>query len=163
MMLVYFLIGSNSGDRVREIEKAIQQIRLEIGEINLVSSLYETEPWGFQSESFFLNQAICVQTMLGPKDLMEVILKIETEAGRIRKSDGYHSRIIDIDILFYSNEVIETAFIKIPHPLLHLRRFVLEPLKEIAPDYIHPVFNKPVHEIYNECDDRLTVKKFKID
>jgi len=162
-MLVYLLLGSNSGDRVLEIVNAIQRIRKGIGEIKQGSSIYETEPWGFQAEVYFLNQVICVQTILSPEELMEEILNIETETGRIRKNNGYHSRTIDIDILFYSNDVINTESIKIPHPLLHLRRFVLEPLKEIAPDYIHPVIHKSILDIYNECGDNLIVKKHSIE
>jgi len=161
MALSYLLVGSNSGSRHTEIEKAIGLIRERIGKINQMSSWYETEPWGFISETHFLNIALCVETDLSPVSLMDSIIQIETDAGRIRSNNkGYRSRIIDIDVLFYSNEVINTESIKIPHPLLHLRKFVLTPLKEIAPSYIHPVLNKSVLDLFEECNDTLTVKKF---
>ena len=159
MSLAYLMLGSNSGNKDFEINKATKYIGERIGEIIRSSSLYETAPWGFQSEDYFLNQVICVNTLLEPPAILENIIAIEAGAGRIRKKQGYESRIIDIDILFYSNEVINTKTIKIPHPLLHLRKFTLEPLREIAADFIHPILNKSIQEIYNECNDVLIVRK----
>lgn len=138
----------------------MKRIASEAGQIIKTSSLYETEPWGFESENSFLNQVVLVDTFLSPSELLKTLLGIEKEAGRVRTSQKYTSRILDIDILFYSDWVIQDENLKIPHPMLHLRRFTLEPLMEVAPEMIHPVFKKSVVTLYAECEDHHFVKKY---
>ena len=107
------------------------------------SSAYITEPWGFEADEWFLNELLVVETDLEPDDLMDRLLEIETELGRVRHPEipGYQSRAIDLDILYYGDRVIDTEKVTIPHPLLHLREFALKPLCEVIPDFIHPVFH----------------------
>lgn len=107
------------------------------------SSDYTTEPWGFDAEEWFLNVLLVVETELEPDALMDALLGIEAELGRVRKPGqrGYSSRTVDLDILYYGDRIVKTEKVTIPHPLLHLRRFALEPLCEIVPDFLHPVFN----------------------
>ena len=116
-----------------------------VGDVLALSGFYETEPWGFQSENTFLNAALQLETALSPLELLKATQEIEIEMGRTQKSNGaYHDRIIDIDILLYDNLVLQTPELTLPHPLMHERLFVMEPLAEIAPNVIHPVFKKPV-------------------
>jgi len=116
-----------------------------VGDVLALSGFYETEPWGFQSENTFLNAALQLDTSLSPLELLKATQEIEIEMGRAQKSNGaYHDRIIDIDILLYEDLVLQTPELTLPHPLMHERLFVMEPLAEIAPNVIHPVFKKPV-------------------
>ena len=116
-----------------------------VGDVLALSGFYETEPWGFQSENTFLNAALQLETALSPLKLLKATQEIEIEMGRTQKSNGaYHDRIIDIDILLYDDLVLQTPELTLPHPLMHERLFVMEPLAEIAPNVIHPVFKKPV-------------------
>ena len=116
-----------------------------VGDVLALSGFYETEPWGFQSENTFLNAALQLETALSPLELLKATQEIEIEMGRTQKSNGaYHDRIIDIDILLYDDLVLQTPELTLPHPLMHERLFVMEPLAEIAPNVIHPVFKKPV-------------------
>lgn len=107
------------------------------------SSAYITEPWGFEADEWFLNELLVVETDLEPDDLMDRLLEIETELGRVRHPEkpGYQSRTVDLDILYYGDWVINTEKVTVPHPLLHLREFALKPLCEVIPDFIHPVFH----------------------
>ena len=107
------------------------------------SSAYTTEPWGFEAEEWFLNELLVVDTELEPDDLMDELLKIEAELGRVRHPEvrGYCSRTVDLDILYYGDKIIKTDKVTIPHPRLHLRKFALMPLCEVVPDFLHPVFN----------------------
>jgi 2-amino-4-hydroxy-6-hydroxymethyldihydropteridine diphosphokinase len=157
---VYLLFGSNLGDRTENIQKAITRVRERIGEPFIVSSLYETEPWGFMHENPFLNQALGLHTHVSPHTLLGEILTIERESGRIRERKGYAARSLDIDILFYGRDVISLDNLVIPHPLICERRFVLVPLYEIAPDFIHPVRNKSIRDLLKECEDRSWVLNF---
>ena len=116
-----------------------------VGDVLALSGFYETEPWGFQSENTFLNAALQLDTSLSPLELLKATQEIEIEMGRTQKSNGaYHDRIIDIDILLYDDLVLQTPELTLPHPLMHERLVVMEPLAEIAPNVIHPVFKKPV-------------------
>ena len=128
-------LGSNLGYKRRNIKRAIKKIGEQIGEVVRQSALYETEPWGFESENAFINAAVCVETTLAPHDLLAATQAIEREMGRKRKSkDGvYHDRVIDIDILLYDDLYIDTPDLRIPHPLMYERDFVMVPLKEILP------------------------------
>lgn len=119
-----------------------------VGDILALSDFYETEPWGFESENIFLNAAVMLETSFTPQELLAVTQQIEVEMGRKEKSqDSYHDRIIDIDILMYDELVMQTAELTLPHPLMHERKFVLEPLAEIAPNVIHPVINKTISSL----------------
>lgn len=126
-------MGTNLGDKRKNIAEAINYIGELVGDVVRQSALYETEPWGFRSDNRFVNAAVCVDTRLSPRRLLEVTQRIEREMGRTLKSDGgeYHDRIIDIDILLYGDRHIDEPDLKIPHPLMHERDFVMTPLNEI--------------------------------
>lgn len=126
-------MGTNLGDKRKNIAEAIKNIGELVGDLVRQSALYETEPWGFRSDNRFVNAAVCVDTQLSPRRLLEVTQRIEREMGRTLKSDGgeYHDRIIDIDILLYGDLHIDEPDLKIPHPLMHERDFVMTPLNEI--------------------------------
>lgn len=126
-------MGTNLGDKRKNIAEAINYIGELVGDVVRQSALYETEPWGFRSDNRFVNAAVCVNTRLSPRRLLEVTQRIEREMGRTLKSDGgeYHDRIIDIDILLYGDQHIDEPDLKIPHPLMHERDFVMTPLNEI--------------------------------
>lgn len=157
-MKVYFGIGSNLGDKEVNIEEALQRIEDRIGPVTRSSSLYETEPWGFTSDDQFLNIAAEAATQLSPDEVLDAVSKIETSLGRIREDVQYTSRIIDIDILLCGDMIINQPDLKIPHPLMHERKFVLVPLNEIAPDLIHPVFDKSISELLQTCSDTGEVR-----
>jgi 2-amino-4-hydroxy-6-hydroxymethyldihydropteridine diphosphokinase len=156
---VYLLVGSNLGDRLNNLETAREQIGREIGQIILESSVYETESWGFTGEDF-LNQCILAGSDLSQRELMENIQSIENHMGRERLQNEYENRIIDIDILLYNDEIINTPQLIIPHKEIENRRFVLEPLNEIAPQLIHPVNKKQIRDLLKECTDRSKVAKY---
>lgn len=141
--------------------KAAEQLLLE-QDISIVkkSSLYASEPWGEPDQPEYLNQALHIQTKLQPYDLLKLLLNIETKLGRTRNIPN-GPRIIDIDILFYDQLVLDDEFLQIPHPRMHQRRFNLLPVNEIAPKWMHPVFNKNVSELLENCEDTLTVSKLK--
>ena len=144
----YFSLGSNLGDRERFLNEAIVRLEKEAGRVFVRSSFYETESWGFASAHLFLNMAVGVETELDPFALLEVCKQIEREMGR-RQTEGesYEDRPIDIDLLLYGMDEIKTPRLEVPHPKLHLRRFVLEPLLEIAPQVVHPVLGKTAEEL----------------
>lgn len=134
MHRVFFSLGSNLGDRKNTIERAIEKLNSEVGTVTRQSSLYETEPWGFESSHGFLNAAVCCETMLAPHAVLDVTQHIERELGRTVKSSGgcYHDRPIDIDILTYDDISMHDDTLTIPHPLMHERDFVMRPLSEIT-------------------------------
>lgn len=152
-MRVFLGLGSNLGDRRKNIETAVDKLRLspEIELIN-VSGLVETEPVGGPPQDKFLDGAAEIKTELSPRELLALLKKIEREVGRVASSVKWGPREIDLDILLFGDLKIDEQDLKIPHPLLHLRRFMLEPLCEIAPDAIHPVLNKKVGEILFELN-----------
>jgi 2-amino-4-hydroxy-6-hydroxymethyldihydropteridine diphosphokinase len=158
MNRAYLLSGTNMGKREQNLETAREWIEAECGKISLVSSLYETAAWGKTEQPAFLNQALEIQTNLNAAQLIRHILKIEKNMGRVRE-EKYGPRLIDIDIIFFDDEIVATSFLKIPHPEMQNRRFVLVPLNEIVPDFIHPVLKKTVQELLDDCPDPLPVKK----
>lgn len=153
-------LGSNQGDRIARLTDAIQRLKLQIGEIIRVSPVYESAPWGFIAEQYFLNCTISILTGLPPDVCLQKCLINEGEMGRIRQGNGYEPRPIDIDILFYGNLVLQTPDLEIPHPRLHMRRFVLVPLCQTEPDLMHPVLNKTIRQLCIECRDTAEVRFF---
>jgi 2-amino-4-hydroxy-6-hydroxymethyldihydropteridine diphosphokinase len=160
MNRVFFGIGTNLNKRESNINEAVARIEEHIGKIIAFSSVYETEPWGFQSENEFLNMVVKVETNLTPYGLLERIRMIESLLGRVRSNKYYTSRIIDLDILLYENKVINETSLKIPHPLMQDRKFVLVPLCEIEPYLIHPVLNQTIASLLEKCKDKSNVRKF---
>ncbi len=162
MSETYLLLGGNIGDTKAILNDAIKIIESLCGSVLKRSSVYKTEAWGFKSEQAFLNQVILLQTKLSPEVLLHTILSIEQQLGRERNTnEGYSSRLIDIDILFYENLIINEESLTIPHPLLHKRRFTLMPLNEIAKDYIHPIFIKSINELLLDCPDNSIVNLYE--
>ena len=156
-MVVYFSLGTNLGDKEQNLRMAVQKIRKQIGE---VISFYATAPWGFSSDNTFLNAALCVDTALAPLEVLQTTQEIEREMGRTHKSVNavYSDRVIDIDLLLcFADDgtpvLLDTPELKLPHPLMQERRFVMEPLAEIAPDVIHPVLGKTLGDIYRDLTD----------
>jgi 2-amino-4-hydroxy-6-hydroxymethyldihydropteridine diphosphokinase len=154
----YLITGGNMGRREEQLAFAAKLIEERCGAIIDRSSLYETAAWGKTDQDNFLNQALVVETMLSPRDLLNEILYIENLMGRDR-AGKYGPRIIDIDIIFFNHNVINEPGLVIPHPEMARRRFVLEPLNQVIPAYIHPVLYKTVDELLTECNDQLPVKK----
>jgi 2-amino-4-hydroxy-6-hydroxymethyldihydropteridine diphosphokinase len=158
MNTAYLLIGGNLGDRAAYLAEAVNQISARCGRVTNTSSLYETAAWGNTNQPAFYNQAICVETILEPETLLERLLTIEIEMGRVRE-EKYGPRTIDLDILMIDDKVLDTPTLTIPHPQLQNRRFALLPLVEIAPELHHPVFDKTIHELLLNCPDTLDVQK----
>lgn len=158
MMNVYILLGSNLGDRQAYLKEAIAHIETEVSPVVKASAIYETQSWGKTDSPDYLNQVILVQTEILPPALLQKLLNIEWIIGRVRH-EKWGPRIIDIDILFYGDKIIDQPELQTPHPLLHTRRFTLEPLAELAPNLIHPIFKKNILQLKNELTDSLIVKK----
>ena len=166
MSRALLLLGGNKGDRSNLLRKAGILIERKIGQIIRSSSIYETEPWGFSSDLPFYNQVVIVESGLSPNEMLDEIHIIETLLGREKSSNGYESRTMDIDILFYDDITINESDLVIPHPRLHKRRFTLLPLAEIAGDYIHPVLHERLDVLAEECSDTskvVIIEKLKLD
>lgn len=161
MIKVYLLLGGNLGDKRKVFDETVRLVGERVGPITGQSHLYETEPWGFESKDLFWNQALELRVELSAHEVLERCQQIEKQIGRIRQSEQYASRIMDIDILFYGNEIIESPGLEIPHPRISERRFVLAPLNEIAAGLIHPVNHKTIAQLLDECPDQLKVEKVK--
>lgn len=159
MNTAFLLTGGNEGNRMETLEKACGIIAATCGPVIRRSALYETAAWGKENQPAFLNQALLLRTHLSAYQLIEELLLIEKQMGRERK-EKYGPRLIDIDILFFNNEVIDSSRLTVPHPEIQRRRFALVPLHEIAADYIHPVLHKTINELLARCTDPLTVKKY---
>lgn len=158
MNKAYLLIGGNMGDRKGFLATACAEIGKACGKLLQQSSLYETAAWGKEDQEAFLNQALELETPLDAETLLQNLLVIEEKLGR-KRDIRYGPRIIDIDILFFNHIIIESEGLTIPHPQVQNRRFALEPLNEIAPDYIHPVLQKNISQLLAKCPDKLDVHK----
>jgi 2-amino-4-hydroxy-6-hydroxymethyldihydropteridine diphosphokinase len=158
MNKTYLLTGSNEGDKFLQMQQARANIELICGRLLQISSLYQTAPWGKTDQADFLNQVLVIETAMSPRALLNAILSIEENLGR-KRSVKNAPRTIDIDILFYDRLILEVPGLCIPHPRISERRFVLEPLDEIAPGFQHPVLGKTIHQLLLECTDELAVKK----
>ncbi len=162
MNVVYLCLGGNMGDREVAFSLAITKINLSAGKVILTSPVYETEAWGVTNQQAYLNCCICIETELSSSKLLTCLLDIEKELGRSRTiTETYEPRRIDIDILFYNEDIIKEEYLIVPHPRLHLRRFVLVPLNDIAPHYLHPVLNKTIFNLLSNCEDTSAVTLFK--
>ncbi|MBK7182486.1 MAG: 2-amino-4-hydroxy-6-hydroxymethyldihydropteridine diphosphokinase [Bacteroidetes bacterium] len=157
MNTAYVLLGGNKGERLTNIEKAISFIEKLVGPISNKSKIYVTAAWGNTNQPDFYNQVICVSTKLSAIALLEALLLIENKLGRQRGDQKWQARTIDLDILFFNNDIIDSPDLKVPHPYLHERKFTLVPLAEIAANFVHPIFNKSIAELENECSDELEV------
>ena len=161
MHSVVILLGSNQGNSKGLIFKAKQLLQAKLGKCVIASSIYESEAWGFQADTAFLNQVIVIETRLKPHEILQISLGIEKELGRIRNTEAYSSRTMDVDLLFYDDLIIEDANLQIPHPRLHLRRFTLAPLYEVLPDFLHPKIKKTMRELFESCTDKLNPIKLE--
>ena len=159
--LVFLGLGTNLGDRETILNKTIEKLKDSAGNVISRSAIYESEPWGFQAENKFLNMVVSIRTRLNPDMLLKRLMKIETELGRVRTGEGYTSRTIDIDMLLYEDLIINKPDLKVPHPLIEERKFVLVPLCDIAADLVHPVSQKTFAVLLNECKDDIQVKRYK--
>jgi 2-amino-4-hydroxy-6-hydroxymethyldihydropteridine diphosphokinase len=160
MNKVYILTGGNLGDRLANLLKAKQYLGKETGNIIASSSIYETEAWGNNDQPDFYNQVHIITTKLSAEQMMDKILKTEEQMGRVRAAKNA-SRIIDIDILFFNHDVINKKDLIIPHAEISNRRFVLTPLNELSPGFVHPVLHKTINELLSTCKDTLSVRPLK--
>ena len=159
MSRAVLLTGSNAPDRYEVLRRTAEILARRIGVVERASQIYGSEPWGFSAEEMFSNQALVLQTTLTPIEVLDEALATEQEVGRDREKEmhekaltgeRYASRVVDVDVMFYDDEIIDTPRLKVPHPLLHLREFALEPLCEIMGDYCHPVLGERLNRIYEE-------------
>jgi 2-amino-4-hydroxy-6-hydroxymethyldihydropteridine diphosphokinase len=155
---VSLLLGTNMGDRNKNLNMAIDAIDVSIGKIKKKSAVYRTEAWGKTDQPPFYNQVIVSETSMDAQALLDGILSIEKKMGR-QRDEKWGKRIIDIDILFFGDEIIESKFLLVPHPQIPYRRFTLVPLNEIIPHFIHPKLQKKISELLTACDDPLEVVK----
>ncbi len=153
---VFLTIGSNIGDRQKNIKTSIKELE-KLGKIKTISSIYQTEPIGYKKQEKFLNLALKLETGLSPIELLKEIQKIENKMGRVKKIKN-GPRNIDIDIIFYNDEIINTEKLIVPHPRMHQRKFVLAPLEEIANNAIHPTKNKTIKQLLNNLNDNHKVE-----
>lgn len=155
MAISYLCLGANANDRCKLIEQAVSLLSLADG-IKIIrnSALYETEPWGLKNQNWFLNMIVEIKTNLSPEDLLVKCQSIEKMLGRNREAEvHWGERPIDIDIIFYDKDIISSDLLKVPHPYMHKRAFVLVPLLELIPDFVHPVLNKTISSIYDALED----------
>ncbi len=160
MNRVYLSLGSNEGNRLKWLTEALNKIKQDCGDIIKISNIYETKAWGLKEQPDFLNRAVLISTTLSPLDLLNAINKIETSLGRIR-TQKWGPRTLDIDILFYNNEIINLPQLIVPHPYIQERLFTLQPLNDIAPDFMHPLLYKTISELLAVCKDDLEIEIYK--
>ena len=159
MNKTYLLLGSNMGNSQLQLTRAINNISKQIGIVIRQSKLYITSAWGNTNQPDFLNQVIVVETKLSSIQTMQTILTIEKQMGRLRTVKNA-PRLIDIDILYFNKEVVDSKLLRLPHPEIQNRRFVLIPLNELSPNFLHPLSGKSNHQLLKDCNDELNVKKF---
>jgi 2-amino-4-hydroxy-6-hydroxymethyldihydropteridine diphosphokinase len=159
MARVGLILGSNLDGKFQYLESAVALLQCNVGMVFKMSSVYASPPWGYNSKNEYVNQLWVIETNLQPLDLLKKNLLIEKVLGRERSENGYTDRTIDIDILFYENEVCETERLILPHPRLHLRRFCLEPLAEVLPEWEHPKFRVSITQLRKECEDKSDLRK----
>jgi len=155
---VVLSLGGNIGDVKEVFEFAIRHLKKRVGTISLSSSLYQTKAWGVEKQPDFLNQVVVIDSELSPFKVLEHCLAIEFQLGRVRK-EKWHERVIDIDVLFYGDELINSKELIVPHPYIQDRNFILTPLIEIMPDFVHPTYNKSLNDLKISCKDKLAVVK----
>lgn len=158
MVRTFLLLGSNQGQRLELLTRAVAEIQQRAGKVTAKSSIYETAAWGKEDQSPFLNQVVEIQTRLMPDQLLQVTQSIEKSLGRIRETH-WGPRLIDIDILFYGDHLINLPDLTIPHPAIAARRFTLVPMNEVDATWIHPVSQETMAELLARCEDNLEVKK----
>jgi 2-amino-4-hydroxy-6-hydroxymethyldihydropteridine diphosphokinase len=162
MNRIFLSLGSNLGDRGQNLKNGIGLLEQLAGKPGAISSIYETEPWGCDSDLNFFNQVIELFTPLGPLPLLETIHEIESKCGRVRSAPRYAPRTLDVDILLYGNSILDFPELIVPHPNLQERQFVLVPLTEIAPHVIHPVLNKDMEQLLRACvDDKKIIQQLQ--
>lgn len=159
MHQVFLGLGGNTGNKKDNFDKVYTFIKNELGEIIKRSFVYETPPWGFQSDENFWNQVLLIETGFSPKEVLKKIAEIENHFGRERGTTGYSSRKMDIDILYFDELVLETENLTIPHPQIANRLFVLVPLAEIAPEFVHPLLKTTSLQLLENCPDKSEIKK----
>ncbi|MDB5272371.1 MAG: folK [Chitinophagaceae bacterium] len=158
MTEVLLLLGSNLEDPASQLTAAILQLQAKAGTVSKLSLVYWSAPWGKTDQPAFLNQVVWLSTSYAADELLAILLSIEQEMGRERV-EKWGSRIIDIDILYYGQDIVTRPTLKIPHPEIANRRFVLVPLSEITPEFVHPVLNVSNAVLLERCEDELEVKK----
>jgi 2-amino-4-hydroxy-6-hydroxymethyldihydropteridine diphosphokinase len=159
MNKIVLLLGGNLGDKYAILNEAEEILLERLGSVELYSSFYETEAWGFETENIFLNKVLVIRTHYTSEQSLRICQKIELELGRVRKENRYSSRLIDIDLLFFNKDIVNTEDLILPHPRIQERRFVLEPLNEIMGYFVHPVYTKKISTLLEECADECIVKK----
>jgi 2-amino-4-hydroxy-6-hydroxymethyldihydropteridine diphosphokinase len=153
---IYILLGTNLGNKKQNLKAAIKSLKTELGEVICQSKIYETAPWGIIDQPSFLNQVLLVKTKLRPHKALETLLQIEINMGR-KRIQKWGARLIDLDILYFGNEIIYEENLVVPHPFLQDRRFTLVPLAEIAPNYLHPILQKTQTQLLAACNDNSEV------
>lgn len=161
MNTAYLILGGNMGNRLQNLQEAIQLISKKAGVIVKASDIFTTSAWGNTDQPDFLNQALCLQTSLTAINLLETLISIEQLLGRVRGHQKWTERVIDIDILFYNSDIINTTDLQIPHPYLQERMFVLVPMAQLAPLLVHPTLQKNIQTLLLECTDKLEVIKLQ--
>ena len=161
MNLVYLQLGSNLGDRLVMLNLAVEKIIAKIGEIVVSSKIYQSTSWGVEGQGDFLNKVVLIKSDYSAKLILELILNIEKDLGRVR-IERWGERVIDIDILFYNDDIIEVTDLCIPHKYISKRKFVLYPLSEIAPYFIHPKHDKTINQLLKECLDEENVSIYEV-
>ena len=156
--MIYILLGTNLGNKLSNLSNAIEKLRSFSLFINRTSSIYKTAAWGNTNQDSFLNQVVEIETKIDPQELLKICLSIEKVMGRIR-NEKWEARIIDIDILFYNDLTLTNKALIIPHEFLHKRGFTLQPMAELNPNLMHPVFKKTIRELLDNCEDNLLVEK----